>query len=181
MAACLLSPPSRPGWPHFLPLLSTANQELRVKRCFLAWEIPESSYPSVPRLRGALGIHTQKPDVALSLWNSGSSSVVAFLNLLQSCLPRGWRWIHLPGFFGSLSLCEAAHRNSEFGPLTCWHSSKQELLQNALPFLWPLGLDPHECSLPLGCPACSVPHRVPRKEPASFSLCLCLSVSLCLS
>lgn len=44
-----------------------------MKRCFLAWEIPESLWPSVPlRSREPSGIHTQKADVALSLWNSGS-------------------------------------------------------------------------------------------------------------
>ena len=69
----LRPPPSRPGWPHSLLLLSTATQEPCVKGCFLAWESPESLYPSVPCLsEEPLGIHTQKEDVALSLWNSGS-------------------------------------------------------------------------------------------------------------
>ena len=113
-----LHPPNLAG--H---IFSSCCQLLRcklcVKRCFLAWEIPEFTGLCSASLGCPQQPH-QKVTEALPLWNSESSTQCC--NFLKSSSVLSAQRVEVDsnfyGFFWSLSTCQVAHRNPEFGPQT---------------------------------------------------------------
>ena len=108
-------PPSQPGWPHFLLLLSAAEMQTVWRGVSLPGRFQSLQVCALP-LWGALSNHTKRwlrPCLLGTV--SRAHSVAASLNLLQSCPPRGWRRIPISMGFSD----HFAHAR--------WHTGTQNL------------------------------------------------------